>query len=107
MTPVLVNNLDIPLIEIAGDTYYPYVLDPNNPSASATTGDNFRDNIEKIEVSNPEGEYNLSISHKEILEEDEQKLRLNIRGITNKTLVLETYDIYIYIVDNFVYDIYL
>ncbi|HLS12551.1 MAG TPA: S8 family serine peptidase [Flavobacteriaceae bacterium] len=91
-TPVLVNDLDIRLIEIEGDTYYPYVLDPNNPSASATTGDNFRDNIEKIEVSNPEGEYNLSISHKGILEEGEQKLSLIMSGITNKPLVLETYD---------------
>src|SRR5690625_2339653 len=91
-TPVLVNDLDIRLIEMDGDTYYPYVLDPANPQLPATTGDNFRDNIEKIEISNPLGEYNLSISHKGILEEDEQKFSLILSGITNKPLFLETFD---------------
>src|SRR5699024_7485010 len=68
------------------------VLDPANPQLPATTGDNFRDNIEKIEISNPLGEYNLSISHKGILEEDEQKFSLILSGITNKPLFLETFD---------------
>src|SRR5699024_3808955 len=91
-TPVLVNDIDIRLSEMDGDTYYPYVLDPANPQLPATTGDNFRDNIEKIEISNPLGEYNLSISHKGILEEDEQKFSLILSGITNKPLFLETFD---------------
>src|SRR5699024_1134029 len=91
-TPVLVNDLDLRLFEIGGDTYFPYVLNPEEPKASATTGDNFRDNIEKIEISNPIGEYNLSISHKGSLEDGEQNLSLILSGLANKPLLLETYD---------------
>src|SRR5699024_8668287 len=91
-TPVLVNYLDLRLFEVDGNTYFPYVLNPEEPKASATTGDNFRDNIEKIEISNPIGEYNLSISHKGSLEDGEQNLSLILSGLANKPLLLETYD---------------
>lgn len=91
-TPRLVNDLDLRLSKVDGDTYYPFMLDPVNPEAPATTGDNIRDNIEKIEIINPQGEYSLSISHKGALEEEEQKVSLILSGIENKPLVLETYN---------------
>lgn len=91
-TPVLVNDLDMRLFEIGGDTYFPYVLDPEEPKASATTGDNFRDNIEKIEIANPVGMYNLAISHKGSLAEGKQNLSLILSGLVNQPLILETYD---------------
>jgi hypothetical protein len=33
--------------------FNPWILDPSNPSASATTGDNFRDNVEQVWIENP------------------------------------------------------
>lgn len=91
-TPVLVNDLDIRLFNIGGELYYPYVINPDSPNPYASTGDNFRDNIEKIEVANPEGEFNVSISHKGNLEEEgNQKFSLILSGITATPLIFETY----------------
>lgn len=52
-TAKLVNDLDLTLVLPGVATLYPYVLDMNNPSATATTGDNDRDNVEQIYVQNP------------------------------------------------------
>jgi len=63
---MLVNDLDISLEHLASSTvYFPYVLNPASPSSAATTGDNFRDNVEQIYVAAPAaGEYVLRVSHK-------------------------------------------
>lgn len=63
---MLVNDLDVRLEHLATSTlYYPYILDPGNPADAATTGDNYRDNVEQIYVSSPPaGEYELTVSHK-------------------------------------------
>ncbi len=68
-TPRLVNDLDLRLIRQANNqVYQPYVLNPNNPSAAATTGDNFRDNVEQIYVTGlPAGFYTIRITHKNAL----------------------------------------
>lgn len=63
-TPVLVNDLDIRVSQDGGDTFFPWKLDPANPSAPATTGDNIVDNIEKVEVAGASGEYIIRVSHK-------------------------------------------
>lgn len=91
-TPILVNDLDIRISRIGGDLYYPYVLNPIKPSATATTGDNYRDNIEKIEVFDAEGEYNVTISHKGNLREDRQRFSMLLSGIKETPLLFETYD---------------
>ncbi len=64
--PMLVNDLDVRLVGPDSTVYYPYILDPANPAHPATTGDNFRDNVEKILVTQPVagGQYTLVISHK-------------------------------------------
>lgn len=95
-TPVLINDLDLRLSEVSGDMYFPFVLDPDSPMTSATTGDNNKDNIEKIEIVGAEGEYNLSISHKGILNSmeegvNEQKFSLLLSGLVAKPLTIETY----------------
>ena len=51
-TPNLVNDLDIRITK-SSNTNYPWKLNPANPSAAATLGDNIVDNLEKIEISNP------------------------------------------------------
>jgi len=61
---VLVNDLDL-RVKQGGNTWYPWVLDPSNPSAAATHGDNFRDNVEKVEVVSPAaGDVTIEITHK-------------------------------------------
>ncbi|MGK0390785.1 MAG: hypothetical protein ACI94Y_003545, partial [Maribacter sp.] len=59
----LVNDLDMRISD-GTSTYMPYILDPANPSAAATTGDNFRDNVEKIYIPAGVGSYTLTITHK-------------------------------------------
>lgn len=92
-TPVLVNDLDIRIVELeSGTTYYPYILNPDFPTFYTSTGDNFRDNIEKIEVVDTEGMYNVMISHKNNLEEGIQKYSLILSGIKKSELYIETYE---------------
>lgn len=95
-TPVLVNDLDLRVSEFGGDIYHPYILNPDYPTHYASTGDNNVDNIEKIEIADANGEYNVSISHKGTLEgledeEEEQKFSMILSGITETTLIFETF----------------
>ena len=64
-TPKLVNDLDLRISD-GTQTYRPYILDPDQPANVANTGDNIRDNVEKIIIPNaiPGKTYTLTISHK-------------------------------------------
>lgn len=48
----LVNDLDLRVIDPAGNVLRPYVLDVNAPNAAATKGVNGVDNIEMVEIPN-------------------------------------------------------
>lgn len=62
--PMLVNDLDVRVIQGAV-TSQPWILDPANPSAAATTGDNVRDNVERIEIaSQGTGPVTVRVTHK-------------------------------------------
>ncbi len=50
---MLMNDLDLELEAPGGGTYYPWVLDPGNPSWAATTGDDHLNNVEQVEVVSP------------------------------------------------------
>jgi hypothetical protein len=65
-SPVLMLKNDLDLrIKSGPDTYMPWVLDPANPAAAATTGDNYRDNVEQVKVNGGgTGTYTIEISHK-------------------------------------------
>ncbi len=78
----LINDLDIRISD-GVNTYTPWVLDPANPSAAATTGDNFRDNIEQIYLANaiPGKNYTLTITHKGTLARGPQAFSLVVTGI--------------------------
>jgi len=53
-TLMLVNDLDLQIVRISPEiTYYPWVLNPADPAAPATTGDNYRDNVEQVVVAAP------------------------------------------------------
>ena len=67
--PRLLNDLDMRIIAVSGPDsgmiYLPWILDPANPSAAATTGDNFRDNVEVISAGVlAAGQYIVRITHK-------------------------------------------
>ncbi len=51
----LVNDLDLVVTAPNGTRYYPWVLDPGNPSANATTGVDKTNNVEQVYVASPAG----------------------------------------------------
>jgi hypothetical protein len=61
---MLVNDLDLRLT-LNNAPHLPWVLNPANPSAAATRGDNITDNVEQIFIANPSaGCVTLRVSHK-------------------------------------------
>ncbi len=66
---MLVNDLDLRVIyKDTLTTFSPYVLNPSQPGNAATTGDNFRDNVEQVYIANPSaGTYTIQITHKSSL----------------------------------------
>ncbi len=81
-SPRLVNDLDIQIQSPQG-TFLPFILDPENPGNPATTGNNFRDNVEKIRVIGaiPGQTYTLNLFHKGSLRSEKQDFSLIISGI--------------------------
>ena len=76
---LLVNDLDIRVNDPNSDTYFPWILDKNNPETAATTGDNDVDNIEQVVISNPvSGEYTVTISHEGSLQSGSQQVSVLI-----------------------------
>jgi subtilisin family serine protease len=55
VNPALVNDLDLRVYGPDATRYYPWTLDPLNPSAPAVrTAENHRDNLEQVLVNNPQ-----------------------------------------------------
>lgn len=90
-TPMLVNDLDLRVVDGDNNNFYPYSLNPDNPSETATTsGKNFVDNVEMIYIQNPgAGTYTIYVDHEGFLENDEQAFSLIISGIDEYNLVPE------------------
>ena len=62
---LLVNDLDVDVTAPDGTVYHPWILDPANPSAPATTGINTRDNSEQVVVASPiAGTYAVRVTFK-------------------------------------------
>lgn len=78
----LIHDLDI-RIKKGATTYMPWILNPASPAAAATRGDNFRDNVEKIEVTDvePGATYTITISHKGTLVRGLQAYSLIVSGV--------------------------
>ncbi len=81
-TPRLVNDLDIRISD-GSNTYKPWILDPERPDANATTGDNFRDNVEQVFIADavPGKTYTVTVSHKGTLQRGPQAYALIVSGI--------------------------
>lgn len=82
----LVNDLDMRAND-ENNTYLPWILDPQNPSAAASKGDNFRDNVEQIYIEDvvPGKSYAFTISHKGSLTNGSQPFSIIITGIGGST----------------------
>jgi hypothetical protein len=79
--PKLVNDLDIRISD-GTTTFYPWVLDPSNPSAAAATGDNVLDNIEQVMIPGavPGEAYTITVSNKGTLQSGTQDFSLIVTG---------------------------
>ena len=94
-TSKLVHDLDVTLIAPSGAVYQPYKLDPAQPNAPATQGDNDVDNIEQIFLANPSepGLYSVVIKVDGSLAQGAQTYSLFIDGAndTAKNRPAQTY----------------
>ncbi len=85
LIPSLMNDLDVRLIGPDG-TYMPWMMDPQifgtEFGNAAIKGDNFRDNVERINATIIEGGvYEVIVSHKNGILDDYQDYSLVITGI--------------------------
>lgn len=65
-SPKLINDLDLRITR-NGETFFPYKLEYSQTGgfSNTNTGDNFVDNIERIDIEAPEaGSYTLTVTHK-------------------------------------------
>lgn len=87
-TPALVNDLDITILKKDNNgnfqTYYPWKLGgiQNVTGVATRNSDNKVDNIEKVEIDNPDGLYQIVIKHKGNLSSGSQNYSLIISGIS-------------------------
>lgn len=79
-TPALINDLDIRVVQNT-TAFMPYKLDPANPGAPATKGDNLVDPIEKVRIGSPTGSYTINVTHKGTLVNGSQDFSLIVSGI--------------------------
>ncbi|RLD53645.1 MAG: peptidase S8, partial [Bacteroidetes bacterium] len=86
--PMLVNDLDLKIIDAGSTDYFPYKLDPEDPSAAATTDSkNAVDNVESVYIENPEaGTYTIRITHDGSLQGGSQAYSIIISGIEEYTV---------------------
>ncbi|EDP69626.1 peptidase S8 and S53, subtilisin, kexin, sedolisin [Flavobacteriales bacterium ALC-1] len=94
-TPMLINDLDVRITKNA-TVYSPWVMTPNNSTNNftdaATKGDNFRDNVERIDVSNlTSGIYTVTVTHKGNLINGSQDFSMVINGLLDSSLGIEDY----------------
>ena len=90
LSPKLINDLDL-RISGKGESYEPWVMVPNSSSNNfndpAIKGDNFRDNVERIDIANlPAGTYTITVSHKGNLVNNSQDFSLAAIGLLESTL---------------------
>ena len=89
--PRLINDLDLRAVQ-GSTTYYPWTLDPANPSVAAGKGDNTRDNVEQVKIDDPKAGllYKFNISHKGTLKRGGQAYSILITGISGDATFTST-----------------
>lgn len=91
-TPRLVNDLDLKIISpIAFTEFLPWTLSAMLPNVAATKSDNTVDNVEKVEVQNPQqGPLIIEVSHKGTLQNLAQDFSIVISGIAESNFAVVT-----------------
>ncbi len=91
LTAMNVNDLDLYITDGNNNTYYPYKLDPLDPTAPATNDSkNSVDNVELISIMQPAaGTYTIHVEYDDVLTNDEQAFSLIISGIDEFTVAPE------------------
>ncbi|MCP4640732.1 MAG: S8 family serine peptidase, partial [bacterium] len=80
---MLVNDLDLRVIGPDLTQHEPYVQDPADPIQLPTRGDNFRDNVEMVDIEDPSpGVYTIRVTHKGTLTDALQDFSLAQTGLT-------------------------
>ena len=81
-SPNLVNDLDLWITDAAGNVYYPWTLNPANPSLPAVqTRLNHIDNVEQVNIAIPNpGEYTIHIDATSTISSQQFSLFLNNEG---------------------------
>lgn len=88
----LINDLDVRVYK-DGIEYFPWTLNPVIPyNPAVNTADNFRDNYEKIEIKNPEGTYEIVVSHKGSLVGGSQNYSLIVSGIDDDGVGIDSFN---------------
>ncbi len=80
-TPKLINDLDLKITS-GNNVTETWNLNPKNPDAAATRGNNKIDNVEKVEIDTAivGNSYTITVSHKNTLERAQQAYSLIISG---------------------------
>jgi hypothetical protein len=74
--PMLVNDLDLRILQ-GPTTWFPWVLNPAAPANPATNGDNIRDNVEQVRITDAAiGTYTARVIHKGTLADGPQDYAL-------------------------------
>ena len=81
-TPRLVNDLDLVLEDESGNLFYPWKLFTILNSLPAGQGVNDVDNVEKVEIDVPFGNYIIRVTHKGALQSGSQDFSLIATGIS-------------------------
>ncbi len=77
----LVNDLDLRVF-VNGTEWRPWVLNPASPSSAATRGDNFRDNVERVDIPTPgNATVEVRVTHKGSLLGGSQAFGLVVVGL--------------------------
>ncbi|MBU0637333.1 MAG: S8 family serine peptidase, partial [Planctomycetes bacterium] len=82
---MLVNDLDLRIEKASpSTTYYPWVLNPGSPGSAASTGDNYRDNVEQVVVYSPgTNSYTIQVTPDGSLSGGSQNFSLIITGASS------------------------
>jgi VCBS repeat-containing protein len=86
-TPVLVNDLDFWIVGPDNTIYYPWTLDPANPSSPAIqTQKNHLDNVEQVLIDQPTaGTYQIHVGHTGAIANGTQDYSLLVSGTVGST----------------------
>lgn len=87
----LVNDLDMRVYsEDAGEEFLPWTLDPDKPSAPAKPGVNTIDNIELVEIDNPQaGSMIIEVASSQMHKGNKQKFALVVFPCSDADVALE------------------